>query len=152
MPCHAGGPTGEASGSCHRGAIRPGTGSRASSTPAQTFATRKDATAYLAKVRADLGRSAWIDPNAGKVPLSDYTWRQLAERPNLRPRTRELYVSELKRHILPGLGSIEIGSLTTSRLRTWHAWMLNAGQPGATTVAKCYRRLRAIRAPQWTTA
>lgn len=118
----------------------------------ETFATRKDATAYLAQVRADLGRSAWIDPNAGKVPLSDYAWRQLAERPNLRPRTRELYVSELKRHILPALGSIEIGSLTTSRVRTWHAWMLNAGQPGATTVAKCYRRLRAIRAPQWTTA
>lgn len=53
-------------------------------------------------------------------------------------------MSELKCHILPALGSIEVGRLTTSRVRTWHAAMLNAGRPGPTTVAKCYRLLRAI--------
>lgn len=58
------------------------------------FRTRQDATAYLAQVRTDLGRGVWTDPLAGKVPLSEYAWRWLAERPNLRPRTRELYESE----------------------------------------------------------
>ncbi|MGH9230160.1 MAG: tyrosine-type recombinase/integrase [Acidimicrobiales bacterium] len=109
-----------------------------------TFQTRSAAADYLAQVRTDLGRGAWIDPLAGQVPLADFAWRWLEERPNLRPRTRELYVSELKRHILPALGAIEVGSLTTSRVRTWHAAMLNAGRPGAPTVAKCYRLLRAI--------
>ena len=105
-----------------------------------TFPTRHEATAYLAQIRADL----WIDPLAGKVPLADYAWRWLEERPNLRPRTVELYESELRRHILPALGSVEIASLTTARVRTWHAQMLSSPRPGATTVAKCYRLLRAI--------
>ena len=109
-----------------------------------TFPTRSAAAEHLARVRADLGRGSWIDPLAGQVPLSDFAWRWLEERPNLRPRTRELYVSELRRHILPALGAVEVGNLTTGRVRTWHAAMLKAGRPGPTTVAKCYRLLRAI--------
>lgn len=109
-----------------------------------TFASRKEATAFLAQIRADLGRGVWIDPLAGKVPLAEYASKWLAERPNLRPRTRELYESELKLHILPVLGTIEIANLTTARVRTWHAAMLGAARPGPTRVAKCYRLLRAI--------
>ncbi|MGI8807409.1 MAG: hypothetical protein ACR2KK_06145 [Acidimicrobiales bacterium] len=81
------------------------------------------------------------------MPLAEFAWRWLEERPNLRLRTRELYVSELKCHILPALGSIEVGSLTTSRVRAWHATMLSAGRPGPTTVAKCYRLPRGSWAP-----
>jgi integrase len=109
-----------------------------------TYPTRHEATAYLAQTRADLGRGVWIDPLAGKVPLADYAWQWLEERPNLRPRTVELYESELRRHILPVLGAIEIANLTPARVRTWHAQLLQTPRPGPTTVAKCYRLLRAI--------
>ena len=109
-----------------------------------TFATKREASAFLARVRADVDRGTWSDPFAGKVKLADYAWRWLDERPNLRPRTHELYESELKLHILPRLGGIEIADLTPGKIRTWHAGLLKADRPGPTTVAKCYRLLRSI--------
>lgn len=109
-----------------------------------TFRTKRDADAFLAHVRADVERGTWVNPEAGRITLTEYAWRWLEERPGLRPRTRELYESELRLHILPALGHVELMNLTTSRVRTWHAQMLKAARPGATTVAKCYRLLRAI--------
>lgn len=109
-----------------------------------TFRTKRDADAFLAHVRADVERGTWVNPEAGRITLTEYAWRWLEERPGLRPRTRELYESELRLHILPALGQLELVNLTTSRVRTWHAQMLKAARPGATTVAKCYRLLRAV--------
>ena len=66
-----------------------------------TFRTKREADAYLASVRSDVDRGSWIDPDAGKVTFGEYASRWLAERPQLRPRTRELYEGELRLHILP---------------------------------------------------
>lgn len=95
-------------------------------------------------LRADIEREAWVDPALGRIPLRDYAERWLSERPNLRPRTRELYESELRLHILPELGNLELAKLTPPRIRSWHSALLTRGRPGPTTVAKCYRLLRAI--------
>ena len=54
-----------------------------------TFRTKREADAYLASVRSDLDRGAWIGPDAGRVSFDEYSSRWLAERPQLRPRTRE---------------------------------------------------------------
>ena len=67
----------------------------------------------------------------------------LKQRVSLRPRAKELYESELRLHLLPGHGTVELSGLTTARVRSWHAELLNAGV-GPSTVAKCYRLLRAI--------
>ncbi len=135
---------GEASGSCLRGGINAGTWWVGSSTPPpRRSGTQRDADAHLAQIRADLGRNIWVDPLAGRVVLEEYAWRWLAERPSLRPRTRELE-GELRLHILPALGGVELCDLSTGRIRSWHAGLLNAGRPGPTTVAKCYRLLRTI--------
>lgn len=109
-----------------------------------TFRTQREADAYLAALRADIERGRWVDPVAGRATLTEYAWRWLSERSNLRPRTRELYESELRLHILPTLGSVELARLTPARVRSWYADLLRSGYPGATTVAKCYRLLRAI--------
>lgn len=84
-----------------------------------------------------------MDPDAGRVTLAEYAWQWLKQRVNLRPRTRELYESELRLHILPALGTFELSSLTPALVRSWHADRLNGGV-GQSTVAKCYRLLRAI--------
>lgn len=109
-----------------------------------TYRTKRDADIFLASTRADIERGTWINPNAGKVTLTAYTKTWLAERPNLRPRTRELYDILLRRHILPFLGDAELSKLAPGRVRTWHSKLVSAETPGATTVAKAYRLLHAV--------
>ena len=109
-----------------------------------TFRTKREADAYLAAVRSEVDRGSWIDPDAGKVTFEEYATRWLAERPQLRPRTRELYEGELRLHILPALGATELREITPSRIRTWRADMISAGKPGASTIAKCYRLVHAV--------
>jgi len=46
-----------------------------------TFRTKSEANAWLAGVRVDLDRGAWIDPDAGSISLADFASAWLAERP-----------------------------------------------------------------------
>jgi integrase len=109
-----------------------------------TFRTKRDAEVYLSTVRADIERGIWINPAAGRITLREYATAWLEQRPNIRPRTRESYESQLRLHILPVLGNTELAKITTRQVRSWNAAMLNAGRPGAITAAKCYRLLRTI--------
>jgi len=109
-----------------------------------TFRTKRDADAYLSTIRTDMERGLWVNPASGKVSLREYATTWLDQRPDLRPRTRELYEGELRLHILPPLGDIDLAKLTPSKVREWNAAMLNAGKPGPPTAAKCYRLLRVI--------
>ena len=109
-----------------------------------TFATKADADRAVARAMADQSRAAWVDPARGRLLLGDYARDWLAERPHLRPRTRELYEGLLRLHVLPGLGGVELAKLTPSAVRRWYAAMLRAGHPGPSTVAKAYRLLHAV--------
>ena len=112
-------------------------------TAPETFPTKTAAARWLATVETDILRGRWIDPRSGQVTLRSYAGEWLASRPNLRPRTRELYASLLRLHILPGLGAAELGRITPSAVRRWHADLSNSGL-GAPTVAKSYRLLRTV--------
>ena len=109
-----------------------------------TFRTKGLADSFLAATRTDLERGNWIDPSAGDVLLSAYVETWLADRPQLRPRTRELYRSLLRLHVLPALGSMELATLTPATVRSWRAGLISAGRPGASTIAKAYRLLHAV--------
>jgi integrase len=111
-----------------------------------TYRTKRDADAFLAATRADLERGTWHDPEAGKIQLRTYATRWLEERPTLRPRTREVYEANLRLHILPTLGDVDLNKITPTRVRAWHSELLRTGKPGVATVAKCYRLLHAIMA------
>jgi hypothetical protein len=80
----------------------------------------------------------WTDPQRGKVKLGDYAAAWIKERPNLRPKTVELYLWLLERHIAPTLGGVKVGKLTTQMVRTWRADLLSAGVSASAT-AKAYR-------------
>ena len=113
-----------------------------------TFATKSEADRAYAKVVTDQDRGAWVRPSEGRTTLGEYAPNWLETRLTsrgepLRPRVRELYECQLRRHILPVLGPVPLGKLTTARVRSWHADLLANG-PGASTSAKCYRLLRAI--------
>lgn len=85
-----------------------------------TFVTKGDAAAWLAQAQADQLRGQFIDPRAGQVTLRELAERFLAQR-SLAERTAETYRGLLDSHILPALGAHEIGQLTPSAVRSWHA-------------------------------
>lgn len=72
-----------------------------------TFTSRADPERFLAQMDLDRVRGAWVDPDAGAIPLAAYAEQWLMERPEmLRPRTLELYRGQLTRHILPTFGPV----------------------------------------------
>ena len=109
----------------------------------RTFRTKKEAVNFEADQRSRRARGDWIDPQAGRITVGDYAEQWLKLRPDLRPRTAELYRWILDRRILPRLGSMQMGQVRVAVVRAWHAEMLCKGL-GPVTVAKCYRLLRTI--------
>jgi integrase len=55
-----------------------------------------------------------------------------------------MYRSLLRLHILPTLGSTNLADITPAKVRSWRAGLIDAGRPGASTIAKSYRLLHAI--------
>ena len=105
------------------------------------FTTRADALAYLSTVETKILHGGWVDPQAGKVFLSDYATTWLCNRPNLRPRTVEKYQYLLNSHILPTLGAARIADLSPSAVRAWHSRLV-VEHPS--TGAGAYRLLSSI--------
>jgi integrase len=106
-----------------------------------TFVRKTDGARWLALTEAELLKDDWIDPEAGRVPLTDYADAWIAERPGLRPKTIQLYRYLLRRHIAPGFTTI--GSITEADVRRWRADLLDEGVSPVTT-AKAYRLLKSI--------
>jgi integrase len=108
-----------------------------------SFSTKTDAAHALRISLGDQARGDWVDPRAGQLTLRDYACDWLEHRP-IRPRTRELYESLLRNHILPTFGDLALVDITSRHVRHWHSRMLTAPKPGAVTVAKTYRLMRTI--------
>jgi integrase len=99
---------------------------------------------------ADHADGRAVSPARARTPtLADYAPRWVDTRLTnrgepLRPRVRDLYESQLRLHILPGLGETRLAKITTPRVRAWYAELRGPEGPGASTAAKCYRLLRSI--------
>jgi len=106
--------------------------------------TKAAAEAAMTSVMTDARRGAWAEPRAGATTLCEYATSWLEDHPGLRPRTRELYESLLRRHILSALGQHKLSAITPALIRSWHSGLVRADKPGPVTVAKCYRLLRTI--------
>lgn len=114
-----------------------------------TFATKAEATRWLAMVEADQARGLWVDPRAGRVLLQDYAVTWLDSKVGISPRTREIYALQLRIHVLPivsddvpGLGSVPIADITPELVRAWYVGL--ASQRGSSVAAKAYARLRQV--------
>lgn len=85
----------------------------------------------------------WTDPQRAKITVQIYAGRWIEQRPNLRPRTVELYTWLLAKYIVPYLGRVQVGKLGPEMVREWRAELLGNGVSLSTT-AKAYRLLRAV--------
>ena len=112
-------------------------------TGADTYEIKTAADRALSLIEAQLTSGEWTDPQRGRVPLQTYAEKWIAERPNLRARTVELYTWLLARHIGPYLGRMQIGRITPDIIREWRAELLRKGVSISAT-AKAYRLLRAV--------
>jgi integrase len=108
----------------------------------ETYERISDAERALVLIEAQMTMGEWTDPERSKVELADYAATWIAQRPNLRPRTVDLYRWLLKKHIAPRLGGVPIGKLSTAMIREWRAELLGNGV-SVSMVAKAYRLLRA---------
>ncbi|GAB3888683.1 tyrosine-type recombinase/integrase [Terrabacter terrigena] len=111
-------------------------------TAPNTFRTKADAHAWLTVRQSELLRGDWLDPDLGRVTLDDYATKWIVEH-RISARTRDLYEGLNRLHIRPILGHVQLGSLTTERVRAWRAELLRSGRSEVTT-AKAYRLLRAV--------
>lgn len=107
-----------------------------------TFETQRDADDWLTLRQSEVLRGDWLDPLLGKIKLSEYAGRWVAER-ELTERTREGYRSLLRLHIEPFLGSTDLADISTEVVRSWRARLLREGR-SEIRAAKTYRLLRAV--------
>jgi integrase len=109
----------------------------------RTFAAKADAERWLTLTEAEIVRGEWLNPDRGRVPFADYAKAWVAERPNLRPKTKQLYEGLVRLHLSPVLGTLVVQEITEPRVRKWRKTLLDSGV-GDVTVAKAYRLLKAI--------
>lgn len=112
-----------------------------SHTAPETFATRPEATRYLAQSRPTLfGANGPTPRRSGVVPrMGD----PQATTTNLRPNTRALHAYLLRRFLLPALADTALADLDLMAVRSWLA-DLERKAVSANTVAKAYRLLTRI--------
>ncbi len=114
-----------------------------------SFRTKSDAEATYAKSLTEQSNGKNIAPRERGTTLAEYAPKWLDARLTsrgepLRPRTRQLYASQLRLHILPAIGEIPIDRLDTATVRAWSTRLRGPDGPGASTAAKCYRLVRTI--------
>jgi hypothetical protein len=109
----------------------------------RTFRTRKAAETYERDLLAQRDRGGWVDPRAGRISLADWVTEWSATLLNLRPSSRRIYLDNLRLHVLPELGDVQLAKLDKAMLRSWLA-RLSAGPLKPATVHQVYRALRRV--------
>lgn len=114
----------ERSGGSYRARVRwvdPPSGRRISKS--ETFPTREDAEAWIARMRQSAGRG--IDPNTATTTLSEYGIANmtLALR-GLESKTTDPYLAGWRKRVVPSLGHLPVTMITSGAVdRAVHAWI-----------------------------
>jgi hypothetical protein len=106
-----------------------------------TFRSKADANAFLDAVATSIGRGDWVDPELGRISFSSYAGMWLAQRTDIRDRTKEYYGWLITNRLDPAFGQRELSKTTPVMVRSWYA-ELAARTPGV--VRSSYRLLKAI--------
>jgi len=109
----------------------------------RTFDSKTSAERWLTLTEAEIIQGDWIDPDAGRVLFGNYARDWIEERPNLRPKTIQLYRYLLRSHLGPAFSARALADIREPDVRRWRKNLLD-GQVSAVTLAKAYRLLKAI--------
>lgn len=92
----------------------------------RTFASKTDAEVWLTRKEAEILNGDWINPDSGRVLFGEYAAAWIEERPNLRPKTIQLYRYLLRRHLSPDLSGLSVAGITEAHVRRWRKKLLDA--------------------------
>jgi integrase len=107
----------------------------------KTFATKREAAAYLAEIESTMSHGAYIDPRGGKIKMGAYTLRWLdARRTERTTAARERSIVRV--HILPTSGEISLAKIDHLMVQAWVSKLV--GQRAAATVVKVFNLTSAI--------
>lgn len=82
-----------------------------------TFASKGDATRFLARAQTDLDRGNWRDPRVGNVTFDEWVMQWLDSNPAERSTTLARDRTVLRTHFLPDLGNRQLSGITPAHLR-----------------------------------
>jgi integrase len=109
--------------------------------PSKTFATKREATAYLAEVESSHARGTYVDPTAGRLRFGNYAQTWLAGRTYERTTTAR-DASIMRTHLIPRWGATPLGRIDHSAVQQWVSELSVSLAPA--TVAQCHRLLSAV--------
>jgi integrase len=92
--------------------------------------TKREAEKRLSELLHQLDTGGYINP--GKVTIKDFLrqWLQDYAETNVRPTTLAGYQIIIEKHLVPGLGSIQLGQLTPAHIQSYYAKALKEGRKG----------------------
>lgn len=93
----------------------------------KTFATKREARAWLRRTLTEIGDGTFIPDASGKLALADWVGHWEATNVGLAAATRNRRASDLRNWILPEFGARPIGSITQPEVRAWVARMTRDG-------------------------
>ena len=111
----------------------------------RTFASKGDASRWLATAEADQARGEWLDPRLGATRFDAFVDEWWPTTAHLRPTTRASYEYLLRVHLRPTFGDTPIGRITPVMVQAWRADLLASGL-APNSVAKAYRLLARLMA------
>lgn len=90
----------------------------------RSFKTVTEAKRYEREQLVERDRGTWVDPRSGRMTLNQWAEQWESTMVHLRPNSRRIYHDNLRLHVLPPVGGIELGamrltSITTEVAREW---------------------------------
>jgi integrase len=84
----------------------------------KSFVRKTDARRFLTNVEADQLRGAYVDPDAGRVTFAAFAEEWLAAQ-TFDSQTRNNVESQLRAHLLPAFGELELRAIKPSTVQAW---------------------------------
>lgn len=111
--------------------------------------TREEVQAELRKLLYERDRGLLTDP--GKQTVGDFlrAWLRDVAKPSVRQRTYERYELIIRRHLLPGIGSILLSKLTPQHVQNLYRRMMEAGLTSTTRQAHAILHKSLGQAAKW---
>lgn len=85
----------------------------------KSFRRKKDAETYATTVEHSKLTGSYIDPDAGKIRVSDWALQWLAAQVHIKPSTRDRHQGILDRHIMPRWGGLRLSDVKHEDVQSW---------------------------------